>query len=272
MSTFHRPPRFLRPAQVLWLLVIAFAPSLSGATTIIGMIDLRHDSMILAADSKFRVDQTKTVSSNGAACKIVVGNDYAFAIDGWVSSDLVKFDALEVANRACASGGDVFEKAAKFNTLLEEPFLHLVEQARAKVPEYYAQGVADGRLGVMIVLAGSHNGRLSLELGGFKVTPNGIQPITHELNEGTLDPLMTVVGSGLEAISRFSHAHPEWRKEQDPINAVKKFMQIATMDDPADVGPPISIVEIRHSLMSTDRNRVTLRWIERGLCTENNSN
>ena len=116
-------------------------------------------------------------------------------------------------------------------------------------------------------MAGSHNGRLSLELGGFKVTHSGIQPIVHELDEGTIDPLMTVVGSGREAIARYSQTHPEWRRKLDSVNAVKMFIQLAIAEDPQNVGLPISIVEIRHSLLSNDRDRVTTRWIEGGLCS-----
>jgi hypothetical protein len=133
LSTFRRHPRLVVAEQILWVLITMLFPAVSSASTIIGMIDVRHDSMVLAADSKVRLDQVNGASSNENACKIVVGNDYAFALDGWVSSDLAKFDAAEIAKRAVDSTGDVFEKAAKVDDLIKEPFFHLAGCGKSSV-------------------------------------------------------------------------------------------------------------------------------------------
>jgi hypothetical protein len=66
------------------------------------------------------------------------------------------------------SKGDLFERAETFAELIKEPFAGATEQMRA-APNY-AQLLADQRLGVTLVLAGSRAGHLTIEISGFKLT------------------------------------------------------------------------------------------------------
>jgi hypothetical protein len=54
MLTAQHHPRLIISAQIFWCSITLFSPAVAGATTIIGLIDLRFDRMVLAVDGKIR--------------------------------------------------------------------------------------------------------------------------------------------------------------------------------------------------------------------------
>jgi hypothetical protein len=54
----------------------------------------------------------------------------------------------------------------------------------------------------------------------------------------------------------------------DFANAAKVSIEQEIKDHAQTLGPPIAILEVEQSSMSTDPNRASVTWIERGACTD----
>jgi len=65
------------------------------------------------------------------------------------------------------------------------------------------------------------------------------------------------------------HTHKDWVEKMDFADAARVFIEQEIIKDQArTLGPPIAILELEQSSMSTDPNRTSVTWIERGACTD----
>jgi hypothetical protein len=259
--TTKRDPRFVVAAHILWGFVALLLPSLADATSIVLIIDHRHERIVLAGDSSVASDNPQgTDTAVTKQCKIVVMPSCVFAMAGAITQPDTHFNLYDLATTACATPGDLRHKADSLLGIAREPVRKMAEYLRIANPRYYAQWIINGEFLVAGVLfAGVQDKKLSVfarelmtdNMGTVQVEP---QDVHYDSSAGP----QLMFGGLNEGIVAYLNAHRNWDHSMDAVTASKKFVRIEIDAHPDKVGLPITVLVINR--------RGSTRWLERGAC------
>jgi hypothetical protein len=259
--TTKRDPRFVVTAHILWGFVALLLPRLADATSIVLVIDHRHERIVVAGDSSVASNNPHgTDIAVTKQCKIVVMPSCVFAMAGAFTQPDTHFNLHDLATTACMNPGDLRHKADSFLGIAREPVRKLAEYLRIANPQYYAQCIINGEFLVARGLfAGVQDKKLSVfgrevltdNMGRVQVEPQDVQ------YDSSAGPQL-MFGGFNEGIVAYLKAHRHWDRTMDAVTASKKFVRIEIDAHPDKVGLPVSILAI-------DR-RGSARWLERGAC------
>ena len=273
MKTY--PPRLVIVVQIFAMFLALGWQSNVSATIVVGLIDHQHHRIVLAGDGKMTVwsrHRWETHVAQHPTCKVFATRTCAFTINGIVGDRDTHFEVSKVALKACDFQGTLLAKADYFQTEALPMVVQMSEHARRVLaPKTFADWyeTKDGFLDV--TFAGMQDGHLSLITRGFAMGPRGVirktQHLIQEADSGVF-PMLQIFGPD-EAIVAYMHTHKDWAEKMDFANAARVFIEQEIIKDQAQtLGPPIAILEVEQSSMSTDPNRTSVTWIERGACTD----
>ncbi len=223
-------------------------------TTVVALIDKKHHRVVLASDSLFRLTYAGTTFQE---CKIISQDGCSFAMAGLLNKKSPPLDIKELAEAACATPGDLNQKADAFMTQATDPVTTAADFLRANEPQFYGDIVTNnaGQL-VMVAFAGAPKGNPSILVRGFKIdAKGGLTPLSY----GVVAPHDLGYFAGFtNNIAAYIKAHPQW-VHMDKVAAARMFLELEIAAHPEGVGPPVSILTI------DKHNRQ--KWISPGLCT-----
>jgi hypothetical protein len=223
-------------------------------TTVVALIDKKHHRVVIASDSLLRLSYAGTTFQQ---CKLISQDGCSFAMAGLLNKETPPLHIKDLAEAACATPGDLRQKADAFMTLATDPVTTVADSLRANEPQFYDDMVVNsgGEL-VMVAFAGAQKGNPSIFVRGFKIDAKGrLTPVSY--------PVVAPNDLGFFAgftdkIAAYVKANPKWVK-MDRVAAARMFLEMEIAAHPEGVGPPVSILTIdKH-----DRQK----WISPGLCT-----
>jgi hypothetical protein len=219
------------------------------ATTIVAAIP--SNRIILGADS---LATSGEKSQPGLMiCKIESEGGVAIATAGLVliqvMQDDKRFDAAEVSRRAIHGAKDVIDAADRFALFLQASVLPILTIEKVESPQTYRLDLGPRMLTAMV--AGFHEGKPVVVFQEFSFDLSKI------VENRRLAVRNFMAAGQFLAIDRALKV-PGWIST-NPIEMVKKSLDLEIAEDPQFVGGPRSIIEIRE----TDH-----RWIESGVCDE----
>jgi hypothetical protein len=223
-------------------------------TTVVALVDKKHHRIVLASDSLLRLSYAGTTFQQ---CKLISQDSCSFAMAGLLNKETPPLHIKDLAEAACATPGDLRQKADAFMTLATDPVTTLADFLRANEPEFYDDMVTNsgGEL-VMVAFAGAQKGNPSIFVRGFKIdAKGGLTPVSYAV----VAPNDLGFFAGFtDKIAAYVKANPKWVK-MDRVAAARKFVEMEIAAHPEGVGPPVSILTIdKH-----DRQK----WVSPGLCS-----
>jgi hypothetical protein len=268
------PPRLVIVAQILGMLLALGWQSNVSATIVVGLIDHQHHRIVLAGDGKMTVWSRhgwEPHVSQHPTCKVFATRTCAFTINGIVGDRDTHFDVSKLALKACDFQGTLLVKADYFQTEALPMVVQMSEHAKRVLARKAFADLYERKDGFLdVTFAGMQDGRLSLITRGFEIGPRGVitktQHLIQEADSGG-SPILQIIGPD-DAIVAYMHTHKDWVEKMDFAIAARVFIEQEIKDQAQTLGPPIAILEVEQSSMSTDPNRASVRWIERGACTD----
>lgn len=222
------------------------------------IIVVRNDNeIVIGTDSKTVSTARGDLSDAQSAlsCKIIRANNVfiAFAgIAGIVPNNQraipQEFDLTEIMNKAALGEGSIMDKADTLAKAVESVLLRMSEWAKKKMPVLFEKMFL-GRQSLQVVIAGMENGSTTMVVMAFesRISPFGELEINIESRPcpGIACPagLVYLFMGKHEAIDRYLPGDPEIWKD-DPVDLVRKLLDIETTAERQTVGPPIDILRI----------------------------
>lgn len=253
---------------------VCLCPTMSEATSFVGLIDHRNGRLVMATDGQ-DIDLT-TLGGNAVRrtavrqCKMISAPDCAVAIVGLHTEDSFHWDAFAAAKQACATKGSIRDKADAFLKISRKAIAAIVAGHRNDLPQWLASVRGNSYRQADLVDAifgGSDHGHLTYLVRGFLVKPDGeVIDQRAEVSDASDSWLPSVIAGSDMRISRYAKAHRMW-KNLDYADAARLFVRQEIKGNPAAVGPPISVLEVRRdkaSVAGSDGTQV--EWIEQGAC------
>jgi hypothetical protein len=228
------------------------------ATTLIGIFD-HHKRLILAADSLTLRKNVRQGSYIGArtTCKIVNEPNCAVGMVGMVGKSGL-FDFNMMAKQACRGSGNLSSKA--------DVMVRLVHDAVSN----HSSEFAAGKFLITICVAGVQDARFVLLIRDLRISPDGQVQLekSHDFSdESPPDPNIGAVMMGFdERALEYIDANYDDASKTDKAVLAEQLIQMEIAEHPGLVGEPIAVLEITHSLGSTNANTSTSRWIKTGVC------
>ena len=237
-----------RPIVPVVILVIVFAGNTLG-TTIVGIAT--NDSVIVGADSKTSRDGTREI---GRMCKIVLVDGYAAAMAGHLGDAATGFDAAALIRRALSNSGHLALKVQSFEQLIRPALQKSLDYGRKNAPLLFASTYV-GKKALQTIFVTAEGGKPIMMVSIFRVTEEGELTLDERKELG---PGQVYVFGENGAISKYQTATKNWNAAE-PIEIVRKFLEIESNEKPDLVGPPFSILQ----MTSTGQH-----WSAPGLCTK----
>jgi len=222
------------------------------------IIVVRNDNeVVIGTDSKTVITSRGDMSDAQSAlsCKIIRADNVfiAFAgIAGIVPHDQRaiprEFDLAEIMNKAALREGSIMDKADTLAKAVESVLLRMSEWAKKKMPVLFEKMFL-GRQSLQVLIAGIENGSPTIVVMAFepRISPSGEMEINIESRPcpGIACPggLVYLFLGKHEAIDRYLLGDPEIWKD-DPVDVVRKLLNIETTAERQTVGPPIDILRI----------------------------
>lgn len=252
---------FIVAAHVIWILVALSSPA--AATSIVSVLDYRDHTVVIAADALVR----RVYRSTGKAefvktCKILTKPSCVVALAGHSTEAAISFNLWNLATSACEDSGALYQKADRFVQIAQPEIERLVRYLGTAAPNEFAKIVA-GVPVVAAIFVGIEKNQLRMLTRGFKITNDQIVPLVYN-NDPSAKDLSYVAGGNTAAILAYLNGHSEWKQTLDIAQFVLMLVNLEIKDAPAEVGPPVSVLEISQSIMRPDAP--ILRWIQRGAC------
>jgi hypothetical protein len=244
-------------AHVLWLIVtcglLVPVPLEHGSSAV---FLLRQDSITVAADSRVSNIQGDRLPDT---CKLAVSDSgMMFANVGKLNDFLGTF--ISTAQRIMRGNRDVAKAAESLDGIVPRLTV-LARNIFNQNPSYYAAKVDNKSLyeagfGIMTtrgpqMATRSYTATRSSKLGTFHINIVPQQCLDNCVS-GTAIPL-----GNSDHIKQFVIEHPFYTSTQDPVEAVRMFINLEISADKKTVGPPIAIVQVRSS---------GVNWIDHGVC------
>jgi hypothetical protein len=237
------------------LLVMSYLPAY-GSSIIVAR---NNNEIIIGADSK-RVRATTEDLRNTRSeliCKIVRADNIVITSAGIVGIASYnqrggippEFDLTEVMKNTALSEGSIMDKADTLAKLLSgDLLLSISEWAKKKVPALFKQIFIGGQL-LQVVMAGLENGTPTFIVIAFEpsISPSGELKINFDFHPcpGIACPsnFVYIFMGKHEAIDRYLPQDPDMWKN-DPVDVVRKLIEIEVTSEHETVGPPIDILRI----------------------------
>jgi hypothetical protein len=219
-------------------------------TTVVAIVN--SDRILLGADALART----SISGSAAVCKIHREHGVFFATVGLFSKRETGFDAVELARRACRETGDIHAVPVVLGLLAREPLRKALAYSQGHDPLVYNRDYK-GHAVFEVIFAGFFQRKPMIGIKSFFLDSSG------GLREQTI-ALPDEAGNHVafsgekEAIKRYTARTPNWYDSSDLFALVRKLIHVEIADQPAKVGPPISVLEIRAT---------EYRWLEPGKCS-----
>jgi len=207
------------------------------------------------------VDGLRTFTGSDRAepvSKVVHTPDCFAVFAGAVEDPRGRFQAMPLAQKACETEGDIFAKAAAFET-----------EARQQLQTFWADYKPQLRtiqsadkVVLNVVFAGWRTGAAGLVLVRFGETADGGIDVLErrELPDGRTGSMRYKIGDS-KAADTYLERHPE-ASRLDPVDFVRTLMSVALEGARSEArpraGPPAAVFSIVPA---------GVRWIETGACT-----
>lgn len=254
--------------HVSWLSITLLLSTSVYATTIVAITDKNYNRIIIAADSMATVNGVKIATESIQLCKLVVMSGCVFGIAGAILNPSQSYDLQAMASNACAFSGDLQEKADFFEHTSEEPIRKYLSFVKVNDRQYFGEVTGQRMDFAGAIFAGMQDRQVNVFERAFIAHADGSLETD---NKDTLAGTVGVNSLGVnDRIHGYLTTHPQWYKDALGENGMeelaRKFISFGIKDRPDIVGPPISILEIDHSVLLADPNAITIRWIEPGAC------
>jgi hypothetical protein len=228
----------------------------AGATAIVAA--LFPDAIYIAADSRY-TQAAGDVSATADGCKIVRTNDVAFAAASLAKDTKTGFDFFAITRNALLrSRGSLEMRLDAVDGQLRPRMRRTVMAIQEDFPEVY-QSFLNGHLGQAVFASWERDHPVMIE-DEWRITKDG-QIMEERPFPSADDNNIVILGSGADAIVRYTDEHPDWARL--PIGeALSKLIQ-AAIDDAAssdktpDVGGDISVLMI---------DAMGQHWLNPGRC------
>ncbi len=262
-------------------ILIAVSPINASGTSFVGLIDRRQQRIVIAIDGQ-NTDVTMMVNTDGSVrwikrkmlprCKIIVEPNCAVGMVGLLDDRNSHFELSPFIREACHSEGTLRQKADKFLDSAHHAVERVIVDHRPELAAWLAamhKRFKDEHPDLIdAIFAGSVNGHLVIIARGFQVLPDGRVVGTKGEVDDTFVSWKPSVIDGLDSqISDYVDQHRDWGDRLDFVDAAKLFVGKEIKANPDSAGPPISVVEIRHTMMSRDPDTISIQWESLGSCT-----
>jgi hypothetical protein len=241
------------------LLLVNVRIAVAHATSAIG---LRTPSLIvLGADSKVTTPGHKDA---GSRCKIGSANQVFWIEAGITVLPKANFALSDIAAGAMAAKEPVSGRVAKFEDVLQSTLLPIINEVRVSAPFFFADRL--DKAWIQIAFASFENGVPTLRVRSFITRASPARGAYLEINRADLpnaafpETVFATLGRD-EAVKAKLAAIPgdrqQWLKAKGEDHAVAELIADEIAAVPQEVGPPISVVDIRPD---------GINWISRGAC------
>jgi hypothetical protein len=236
-------------------LLAFFCVKLATATAIVAA--LFPDAIYIAADSRYtQASGDSPAVSDG--CKIVRTRGVAFAAASLSKDTKTGFDFYAITRQALLrSSGSLAMRLDIVDGQLKPRLRKTVLAIRQDFPEVY-ESFLNGHLGQAVFATWENDHPVMIE-DDWRITKDG-EIMEERPFPGNDDNNLVILGSGSEAIIRYTDQHPDWSNVPVP-EALSHLIQ-AAIDDAAesqtpDVGGDISILMI---------DAMGQHWVTPGRC------
>lgn len=238
---------------MLPLLLISYVPAYGSS-----IIVVRNDNeVVIGTDSK-RLRETKENLSDARSelvCKIVRADNIFIASAG-IAGILPygrgeipsEFDLTEIMNKAALIEGSIMDKAGSLSKAVDGALLRISGWAKKKMPAFFEKMFIGKQL-LQVVMAGLEKGAPTIITLAFepRLSPSGELRIDVEAHPcpgiGCPGGSVSILMGRHEAIDRYLPLDPGiWKN--DPVEVVRKLMEIEVTSESETVGAPIDIVRI----------------------------
>jgi hypothetical protein len=228
----------------------------AGATAIVAA--LFPDAIYIAADSRYTQANGETPAS-ADGCKIVQTRDVAFAAASLSKDSKTGFDFYAITRNALLrSKGSLEMRLDAVDGQLRPRMRRTVLAIRQDFPEVY-ESFLNGHLGQAVFATWENDHPVMIE-DEWKITQDG-QIMEERPFPGDDDNNLVILGSGSDAIVRYTDSHPDWSKRPVPealSDLIQAAIDGAAAESPTpDVGGDISILMI---------DAMGQHWVSQGKC------
>ena len=231
---------------IVTCLFLAFTYSLCLATTAVVYVD--NDRILIGTDSLSRGGNGRT----GTTCKIVTERpNCIFVVVGLVWQRKTGFYPAQYARSACAAHLSLVETAQRFGEIAKRPLERAIEYSRLHAPDDY-KNLLQGKAVLNGMFAGFENGKPVVATKGFVLEEAGVLREDQVLGSNATNSFLLYGDQGAAVRLLDDPTRPK-----DPLALVRKLIQVQIDENPHNVGPPISILEVTNHLY---------RWLDPGTC------
>ena len=232
------------------VLLFVFVSICSASTAVIIVDD---DRILIGADSKLQY----SLAGTGAMCKINTEfKNCTFVVTGIAADRALGFDAERYANHACNAKATFAEIIQSFAAEAEPTLANVLLYKKLYEPKIYEIYLGRRNSPFAVAFAGFEKGKPIAVTVEFMLDEKGT--LSKTFRSAPVDGNLFTLGVGDAAFQFVSDiiGKPTTIFEDRPA-LILKLIEIEIAADPDDVGPPISILEIREQ---------SHRWLEDGLC------
>jgi len=254
IGTLVRKAPYAYPAGIILLFCFfPFRPTF-GQTSIIGI--RVNDRVVVGADSTSVRSDTMTRTEE-SYCKIGVGDGFFFALAGLYHNVETAFNPYMIIRDSSNLGLTIEKKVKRLEEMIEKPLTEILERLRRDSPLEYARRYQGGSA-LQIIFFGVEEGSTFMLAREFVPTATILFPVQIIIFRykcpGDCENGEEIYKLGeSEAIDRFLIKEPDFWKN-NPVDAIRKLIELEIADRPLNVGPPIDILQI-------DKNGA--RWIQK---------
>jgi len=250
----------------VFVTLLSYAPPIFG-TLVVGVIDDNHHRVLIAADSKVVWNEGTSRSFITHRCKIGGRANCLFLTAGFAQLERV-FDSMAMAKQACGTpSASLKDKVKIFYTTLNPGIAAGLHYIETTAPEAYRKEYV-GKEVFNTLFVGMQNKQLQFYVYSIQLGEDGntASPRLVWANANQSEVPMYLAGTNAEVIE-YRRRHPV-SKTTDFVKEIKKWFAVEIAAHPELVGPPISLLEIRHDESAGSPDAITSRWLERGACSD----
>jgi hypothetical protein len=231
--------------KILWLALCLLNGDPAHATTVIAVVE--GTSVYIGTDSQ-------TVPS-GTICKLVASERFAVGMAGHLADSSTTFSAARSVMLGLAKARSLQAAIDSVIDSLEPPLKRSLEWGFKNSPDDYAQELQHGPLVLSLLVIGIEKGRPQIVVLSWTSEKGDMvrQPVRRYGEKGAYD----AIGSFDPFVPYLLAHRGEW-ESWEPVERIRKALQVISVATPEIVGPPFSILQI-----SPARG---VKWIERGPC------
>jgi hypothetical protein len=131
----------------------------------------------------------------------------------------------------------------KFEILVEAALSNMLRASRREDPSYFESSLQD-KIVLQAAFFGYERGSPYLNVRSYKCRMSSGRVVVEVERQGRQSQcdMLTILGES-RAIDQYVSQTPSYKKRQ-PIELVKKFVELEIADKPGVVGPPIDVLQI----------------------------